>query len=293
MNIDDVNRDRFAALFKVLSPPVMEPPTDLLQALQGLPEPFLLPSPWATWLFMTLCCYRNRQTWLETVVERYLPEVFPSSEDLREQLQPVTCDFRYTNFWPGVVELECECGFGRTPEAPVGEAVTFGLTDKTKGIFFVEELQNSLSGIYPANVRERFQELHSSEHSVWYAVSDLEAAGLLDKIYFDERHADFGGAPEGYRLSDAAVWHQPLIDRFCQRWGDESQRLWLSATIGDWLKADEEAQRIGNTDLINVTGPRAEFQRQERRLIAQRSVATGAPCEADRHVLADLQNSVT
>jgi hypothetical protein len=288
VEIHNFNRDRFASLFKVLSPPVAEPPTDLFQALQGLPAPHLLPSPWATWLLIALACYRDRQTWVENVVERFLPETFPYPEELLEQEQPATFDFQFTKCWPGTVELEYASDFGRTTKATAGEAITFGLTKKTKGIFFAEDLKSSLSKSHPDVVADRFHELHESPHSIWYAVFDLEAAGLLDKIYFEERHADFGGAPDGYRLSDVALWHKPLIDRFCQRWADESQRLWLSATIGDWLKADEEARRIGNTDLINVTGPRAEFQRQERREIAQRSFATGAPCEADRHVLADL-----
>jgi len=288
MTDESIMRDRFAALFKVLAPPVAEPPTDLFQALQGLPGPYLLPSPWATWLSVALVCYRSRQTWVENVVERLLPETFPYPEELLEQEQPATFDFHYTKCWPGTVELEYANNFGRTTKAASGEAITFGLTEKTKGIFFVEELQDSFSSTHPAGVRERFRELHPSEYSVWYAISDLESAGLLDKIFFEERHADFGTAPEGYRLADAAIWHQPLIGRFCRRWEDAGQRLWLSATIGDWLKADEEARRMGNTDLLNVTGPRAEFQRNERRMIAQRSFATGAPCVADRHVLSDL-----
>jgi len=204
-----------------------------------------------------------------------------------EQEQPVTPVLNDKWTWPGNVELECGCGFGLADSRVSSEIITFGLLEKTDGIFFEDTFFRSISAMHPLASVARFRELHPSVLAIWYGIGDLERAGLLEGIFFDERHADMGVAPDAYRLSPAAVWHMPLIERFGQRWEDAQQRLWLAASIGDWLKAHELAERIG-ADLLTVTGPRAEWQRREREVRAQRSIATGAPSEVDQFVVQDL-----
>lgn len=282
-------RDRFAALFRALSPPVVEPSSNLLHSVRELPEPYLLPSPWTTWLLFALVCYRRQQDWTKRVVRHYAPHAIPPSPEMIGQEQPVFLDLTEHGVCSSHVELECGCGFARAVERVSGEVVTFGLTKRTEGIFFEDSFYRAVNTLYPRTVLTRFLELHPSELTIWYGLGDLESAGLLEGIFFDGSHADRGVSPDAYHLSPVAVWHMHLIERFCQRWEDQSQSLWLAACIGDWLKTYELAEEIGAADILAVAGPRADCQRREREHKAQRSVATGAPAEVDRCILRDLK----
>ena len=217
MEDNTLARDRFSALFKALSPPVSLPPPNLPQALQALPEPYLLPSPWATWLLVALVRYRERQDWVKQVVQHYAPQAIPPSPEFMAQEQPVSLDLTADGVWPSQVELECHCDFGRATDSISGETITFGLSQRTEGICFDDTFIHSTGALMPQEPETRFRELHPSQLSIWYAINDLEAAGLLEGIYFDERHADFGVAPDAHCLSDAALWHLLLIQRFCDR----------------------------------------------------------------------------
>ena len=288
---NQIERDQFAALFRVLAMPISAPEDNVAQGIRNLPEPYLLPSPWAIWLLVALVCYHDRQDWVQKVVRHYVPHAIPPSPELLEQEQPVAFDFSAHGVWPSHIKLECGCGFGSATEGPEGETVTFGLQDNRDGIFFPDTFFRSVNAMRPQAALERFRELHQSEQAIWYGINDLEEAGLIEGIYFDERHEGLGVAPDAYRLSSIALWHTQEIERFIQRWEGEEHRLWWAATIGDWLKAHELAKSLGATEIIAVTGPRAEFQLQERLQRAERSILTGRGAEVDRSVLRDLHAS--
>jgi hypothetical protein len=286
-DLNNVTRDRFAALFGTLAAPVPEPPSDLAQAIRDLPEPYLLPSPWATWLLIALMCYRRLQERVEYTVQHFAPDCVPPSVEMLEQEQPVKLTLNEPGSWPDAVELECPFSFGRATKRGSDEIITFGLRRETEGVFFADVFGSVTTTDQEASWR-RLRELHPSSLAMYYALRELVDAGLVEHVSLFGTVVDADVEPDAYRLAAPALWQQPMIERFCHRWQDKQQRLWLAATIGDWPKAHALAESTGAVNILNVTGPRADWQRRERKERALRSRATGAAAEVTTCVLQDL-----
>jgi hypothetical protein len=65
------------------------PPQNVPEAISALPPVGTLPSPWTTWLYLTLMAYRRRQQWGKDLLREHLPQTVPSSQELRQRCQPV------------------------------------------------------------------------------------------------------------------------------------------------------------------------------------------------------------
>jgi hypothetical protein len=286
-DLNNVTRDRFATLFRILAPPLAEPPSDIGQAIRDLPEPYLLPNSWASWLLFSLACYHRLQESIERAVQHFAPGCIPPSLEMLEQEQPVMLTLNEPGIWPDAVELECHCGFGRTTERGSDEIITFGLSPQTRGVFFADVFR-SVTTTHGEPSWKRLRELHPSNLAIDNGLSDLETAGLVERVSLFDTFVDPDVEPDAYRLSAPALWQRPMIERFCRRWQDRQQRLWLAATVGDWLKADELAERTGAVNILKVTGPRADWQRRERKERALCRRASGAAAEVTTCVLQDL-----
>src|SRR5205814_1901035 len=60
------------ALWSALAHAEEAPPAELVAALERLPPPGSLPSPWVTWTLIGLARHRERQEWVAEVVQSWL-----------------------------------------------------------------------------------------------------------------------------------------------------------------------------------------------------------------------------
>jgi hypothetical protein len=58
----------YELLYRALARPSAPPPADLLSAVEALPAPGTLPSPWETWALFALVRHRRRQLWVGEVI---------------------------------------------------------------------------------------------------------------------------------------------------------------------------------------------------------------------------------
>jgi hypothetical protein len=246
---------QFYALRRAFERCTQPAPTNLSEAIRALPPIEVLPSLWTTWLFISLLVFRERQRWAKVFVHEHLPEAFPPGRLFQ------TAQGGDEFALPGAPEwricLECGWGFGDLIHRETREWITFDLTgENTEPIIYVwlfDRHTRPTSRWQPAG---RLLELHRSfEAMIGHAIEDLVAVRYLAPINDDGSDADPDMQPDGYRLEhQIADRYAPHIQRFCNRWEQATDRLWLAALIGDWLLAHELAQNTGDAELITVTG---------------------------------------
>ena len=79
----------FVNLFEAMQTAQLSPPADLPAAIAELPAVGELPSPWTTWLLISIITHHQRQKWGRELLSRCLPETIPPSDDLCCSDQPV------------------------------------------------------------------------------------------------------------------------------------------------------------------------------------------------------------
>lgn len=244
---------RIAALLAAIDCAGKPQPADLVAALQGLPEPGTLPSPWETWTLIGLARHRERQFWVADIIRTRLrgnPEGVAAIGALDHpegvaQLGPV----------PGMPEWEYYFhGRGCCISHKVdGDAIDVDFYDDTAEYFDTYFYKNYLESLRrPEPPEQRLLQLHPSARAITIPIFDLLAAGALTPLEDRESHP--------YRLSDEIFSELDSIEAFCTAWEDREWRVWLAALIGDWLAAEEAA--VGNQELAAITGSRAEKCRE-------------------------------
>ncbi len=250
---------------------------DLASAIDRLPGPGSLPSPWVAWTLIGLVRHRRRQIWVGDVVATRLggdPEViarmgaFGHPPEVPQQgLVPGLTEWEYYFHGSGC----CLTHRG------TGEAIDvdfFGPTGEYFDTFFFLNYLRSLRE--PEPPEGRLIALHASLAPIRLAIAELLDAGLLTPLEGREHHP--------FRVADEALDLESVIDAFCDAWRYADRRLWLAATVGDWLAAHDEAAAIGDADLIEVTAGRAASCRALR--VRELSAAGHAPDRASEVLLA-------
>src|SRR5262245_57972123 len=164
-------------------------PADLLSAVQGLPDPPALPSPWETWTLIGLVRHRNRQLWVADIIRNRLrgapadlamfgalghPEGVPQSG-------PV----------PGMPEWEYYFhGRGCCLAHKVdGDEIDVDFWDDSAEYFDTFFYTNYLESLrHPKPPEQRLRELHRSTRPVGIAVDDLITAGALTPLSGRDAH---------------------------------------------------------------------------------------------------------
>lgn len=252
-------------------------PNDLESALQSLPEPVKMPSPWETWTLIGLIRHRERQLWVADII--------------RNRLRGASADLAAIG---ALGHPEGVPQSGPVPGMPIWEYYFHGrgccLTHKVEGYeidvdfwddsaeyfdtFFYTKYLESLR--QPEPPEQRLRELHRSTRPIRIAVDDLIAAGALTPLPGRDAHPP--------RVSDAVLDHANAIEAFCRQWTDPANRLWLGALCGDWLAAHDAA--TGRPEIESLTAARAETCRllRQERLLRE----TGYSAADALHGLAEL-----
>lgn len=256
-------RDRVGELFKSMAKAGEEPSPNLKEGLRSLPPVGSLPSPWTSWLLITLMQYRERQRWAKELLRTSLRQTVPPSKSLCRREQPVMMRVPDMPEWE--VKLECDSKFGWLIHQVTGEIISVGLASQNvESIIFADALNQYVKPHSRWEPAGRLFELHPDFNSIWYAIDSLVAARLLVGVHYDLHPYKRGLQPDGHHLTISAIIHAEKFSRFCERWEDANNRLWLSALIGDWLLADELARAAGDPGLVEITETRAEKCRQRR-----------------------------
>jgi hypothetical protein len=268
---------RFDALLAAFARAGEPAPADLAAALQSLPDPGALPSPWETWTLVGLVRHREPQLWVADIIRHRLrgapsdlaaggsfghPEGVPQSG-------PV----------PGMPEWEYYFhGRGCCISHKVnGDAIDVDFWDDSAEYFDTFFYKNYLESLrHPEPPEQRLRELHPSARAVTIAIDGLIVAGALTPLPGRESHP--------YRVADEVL--DAPIDAFCTAWAEPDRRVWLSAQVGDWLAADEAA--AGRAELAEVTGPRAERCRETWRQRLRRDLGEPYKGADALQALADL-----
>lgn len=253
----------FSLLFQSLHRASDPIPSGLPTALISLPPVGALPSPWTTWLLITLMEYRERQRWGKELLRKSLRQTVPPSKSLRKREQPVVMRIPDMPEWE--VRLECESKFGWLIHQVTGEMISVGLmSQNVEPIIFADALNRYVKPTSRWEPAGRLFELHPDFNSIWYAIDDLVAAKLLEAVHYDLQPYKKGLQPDGHRLTVVASSKAAIFSGFFARWPEAGNQLWLSALIGDWLLADELARANGDPGLVEITASRAEECRQRR-----------------------------
>ena len=80
---------KFRSLIAALSRAAKATPQNVLEAISTLPPVGTLPSPWTTWLYLTLMAWRKRQQWGKDLLRKHLPKAIPPCRKFRKSEQPV------------------------------------------------------------------------------------------------------------------------------------------------------------------------------------------------------------
>ncbi|MBN9121267.1 MAG: hypothetical protein J0I06_19300, partial [Planctomycetes bacterium] len=239
---------RFDTLMAALSRAGNPAPVDHASALQGLPEPETLPSPWETWTLIGLLRHRGRQIWVANIVRNRLrgaPSDLAAVGALGhpegvKQLGPV----------PGLPEWEYYFhGRGcRLTHKVDGTEIDVDFFDDSADYFDTFFYKNYLESLRnPEPPEQCLRELHPSARAIALAVEDLLKAGALIPLEGRDSHP--------YRVSDRVLDAVEAINVFCAAWASTERRLWLAALIGDWPAANEAAARL--PELAAITAPRS------------------------------------
>jgi hypothetical protein len=268
---------RFDAVLAAFARAGEPAPADLVSALQGLPEPGLLPSPWETWTLIGLFRHRERQFWVAEIIRTRL-RGDPASLAVCGALGHLE-GVKQSGPVPGMPEWEYFFhGRGCCITHKVnGDAIDVDFWDDSAEYFDSYFYINYLESLrHPEAPEQRLRELHRSTRPIGIAISDLIATGALTPLPGRDSHPP--------RVSDAVLDHADAIEAFCREWANPDKRLWLGALCGDWLAAHDAA--AGKPDIVELTAPRAERCRQIRR--ERLLLVTGYPASDALHGLAEL-----
>ncbi|MBL9105349.1 MAG: hypothetical protein JNL82_30700 [Myxococcales bacterium] len=239
-------------LLALLGEPPPPAPPDLAAALQGLPEPGALPSPWDTWTLLGLVRHRARQQWLLGVVRTRLRADPDALAHAGAFAHPAAIpDHGPVPDLPGWSYAFHGSGCCLTCEA-TGEALDVDFDDDTAEHFDTYFYIGYVASLRDPDVPEaRLSALCPDRELIALAVEDLQAAGVLvrgsHRVYF--------------RLSPRLLAVVDAVDRLADALRDPAVRLWHAARLGDWAWAHELADDPGLRALL---APRARRCRELR-----------------------------
>jgi hypothetical protein len=223
--------DAVQRLFAVLNDLAAPAPHDLVAALDVLPEPGLLPSPWHTWTLVGLARHLARQEWVLSVVRARL------------RADPDQLARAGAFAHPGEIPQD-----GPVPDLPgwhymfhgsgcclvheSGESIDVDFDDDTAEHFDIYFYAGHLHSLKTPDVPEdRLKRLCPDLELLALAIEELQAAGVLvrgsHRVYF--------------RLGPDLRAAIPAIDHLARLLADEPRRCWLAARLGDWPWAHELA----------------------------------------------------
>jgi hypothetical protein len=260
-------------LWQGLHQALREPPEDLAAAIDGLPEVGRLPSPWTAWALIGLVRHRRRQLWVGEVVTENLGGNLAVIARRGALAHPSRLPLQ--GLVPGLTEWEYRF-HGRgccLTHRGTGEAIDvdfFGARAEFIDVEFYLDYLRSLRNPEPPEAR--LIALHRSLEPIRLAVSELMQAGMLEPLK--------GRAAHAFRLADAVIEHEELIDGFCAAWGNPRWQPWLAALIGDWPGAHDSACSTSDSMIADRIADRAAACTALRceRLLGDQS---GAPRDPD------------
>ena len=282
-------KNHFANLSDGIHRALQPLPNDLVTALRELPAVEDLLTPWATSLLITLVRYRQRQRWAIRALEEHLPQTIPPSEELYARWDrdpPLQLPVPGMPVWE--LQLECALEFGTLVHKTTGEMISIKVSgEEDDHLMFADSLDRFAKTKPSGSPERRLLALHPTFLTIWYAIDEMEEAGLLEGIDFMGDVYKKGLKPDAHRLTPTAMRLEEPVALFCKHWKNPNHRLWLASLIGDWPLAHKLAQASGAQELLGVTGPRAEQCRQRRLAVARRDENLG-PSFIELHVLHEM-----
>ena len=266
---------KFRSLIAALSRAAKATPQNVLEAISTLPPVGTLPSPWTTWLYLTLMAWRKRQQWGKDLLRKHLPKAIPPCRKFRKSEQPVELIVPGASEWEVSLECDHRYRFAQLTNRVTEEFLIVGLTEVDReSLIYIENLDRCGGPKSRSEPMGRLSELHSDFGAIQYAINDMIAAKALRAVYDDRSRCPPGMHPDGYLLASRAVVHADVVDGFFRQWKNVGAHLWLSALIGDWLLAHELAVAGGDAQLIAATRQRADECWAFRLTLARESFAS-------------------
>ncbi len=224
-------------------------PQDVTAYVAGAPAVGTLPPPWVTWALLHLF-------YLQSQIHRLEP---PRSRSGKKRTTGCPAARRERPVPPGWV---CRQEGNRTAyrHKATGETVWLndseGPREPTIGVF----LEHTVSFTDPPPVVVRHRTLTPSVLGVVPALYWMRGCMAIELLKGGDDDSDFLTGEYRDRVIDLTYYEDRcgVVARFLERWGRSVDRLWLAAGIGDWLAAHDEAVRVGLSELIELTGTRAE-----------------------------------
>lgn len=272
-------KNKLANLLDALEGLNKKQPQNLERYLSDLPIPDNLPSAWAAWTLITLVRHRKRQYWVEEILRTRLggspiklaqmgysghPKHIPPSGTV-----PDMPEWEYDLHGNGC------CITNKTD----GQSIDVDFWDETPEYFswyFFECYLKSLRS--PDPIEQRLLQLHPVLSTLSISVEELFQLNAIQSRSEDTRHP--------YRLSEEVIRATEKFDSFCQTWQSPAQRVWLAATIGDWMTAKAISDQSDfHLEIINI---RAQQCWELRRIQLCDSRIDGSLAPEQLHSLAHL-----
>lgn len=270
----------FAQLFRSIEQAIEPPPKNLLAAIKAQPHAGTLPSPWETWLLISLYAHERRQKWALRQLRNRLPDALPPSAEVLRQEQPVETFLPGRPDWKVVVEARFQPPYVFLDNRGSGEGIFVdipedGAAPLTFAQYLLRDAHPDIRWEPAARLRELCPRGRDPYHHERHAELVLIRNGLLEEISFNLVGHDEDAHLIGHRLTKLAMNYGNLMRRFCRVWRRSDNHLWIAAVVGDWLLAEELAIESGNADLIELTSAQAQKCREVRLEVINQSIGDG------------------
>ena len=272
----------YRMLFQAFRDAVTSPPSDLIAAIHSLPLVGTLPSPWETWLLISLFAYRRRQDWARNQVRRQCRSAAAAWSKPGHPRDTVLTFLPKDPVWEVEIWSDGPQVLARLQHRVTGEAIVTDVTDgKRRTQTVLEDLGSHVDSESRLEPAARLQELCIQGVNVDpYAQDCLLRNHVIDVDYeVDESAPEF--AEIRHRLSKYSVQREKSVHRFCRVWQGTGNRLWIAALIGDWPLAAELAKELDNVHLLEITSMRAHDCREQRLKCIQWSLLNSRTCCTD------------
>ena len=193
-----------------------------LEEYQELPEPHLVPFSPMVWLLFVLLLYRERHP-LGRKLFRHLPRL--------DTVRP--CKRLEINGEVTGVSVGCKA---------------------TESISFVDHLRDWAATTLRWMPAIRLFDGHPECDDIRLAVAALRITSFIEMIDFPPSTS----IVQGFRLTSRAQRWGCLAGSVYSNWEHPERRVWLAATVGDWLLALELAKTTCEPSLVSFIAQRAE-----------------------------------
>lgn len=234
-------------LFRSLSRVTQPPPSDLATAIRRLPAAEKLPYSGVTWMLIGLiyCCLRQR------AAKRMLIRCASDKDPYPQYLQTLGVGWLIPRAPGWEVSRRFSDGRVTIRNRKTGEKIDVN-TQASNDAWTYVDLDQVFTGAWEeSSIEYRAVNanpgVRSQEESAW----ELKWMRLL-------RNEDDSNV---FQLADPAFYHIDGVRAFCRLWKNPKLRLWLSALIGDWITALEQAGKIDDEALKKAVAERAQEYR--------------------------------